>query len=758
MEKWLKIVMTVCLPFASVQAFWAQASSEITILSEADNDVVPNAHLLFTLQGEDKQKLVLTNYNGVAIIEGEEGANAQLEISFLGFKTIHKTISIGTAYTFKLVEETQTLNSLVVTGQYSENSPEKAVQRVTIISQEKIEKMAAVSLKDVLSNELNVRLSQDNVLGSGMSLQGISGENVKILIDGVPMIGRLDGNIDLSQINMNDVERIEIIQGPMSVNYGTNALAGVINIITKKGNSKKLEASASSFSESVGNYNIDGRVSVSWKKHQMVLSGGRNYFDGWIDGDRLFLEGERIADSTRYKTWNPKEQWFGKLSYQHELKDGYVRYTLGGFHELISNRGLPKAPYGEAAFDDYYLTQRIDNSIAVSKKWDDHNFNVLTAYNDYRRVKNTYFKDLTTLNQVLTENNGDQDTSSFKQFMLRSFIASANDSVSLNYQVGIDLNLESAYGARIDDQQQQMADFALFGSLEYKPFENTIIRPGIRYGYNTIYKAPITPSINIKQGFGKFNARASYARGFRAPSLKELYFEFVDVNHNIVGNLNLNAEYSHNSNLSINYTTSKENNLFKAELVGFYNKIYNMITLVQTDVNAGAYSYANIDEFQTQGMQLNLSDSYKHIKGALGLSYTGRYNILYGSATGVSKFSYTPEVRANVNYEFPKLKLYVASFYKYTGRLPSFQLADGEEEALQRFIEPYHMADVSVGRKFWNNRLNVVVGSKNIFNIKNVNATSASSSAHGGSSGMSIVGMGRTYFVQLKLNLSHAIK
>ena len=69
-----------------------------------------------------------------------------------------------------------------------------------------------------------------------MSVQGLSGENVKILIDGVPVVGRLNGNVDLSQINLTNIERVEIVEGPLSVNYGTNALAGTINLITKKNN------------------------------------------------------------------------------------------------------------------------------------------------------------------------------------------------------------------------------------------------------------------------------------------------------------------------------------------------------------------------------------------------------------------------------------------------------------------------------------------------------------------------------------------
>ena len=131
-------------------------------------------------------------------------------------------------------QDDKVLETFVITAQYEETSKEKAVNKIKVINREKIDALAAVNLGDVLKNELNIRLSQDNVLGTFMSLQGISGQNVKILVDGIPVIGRLNGSIDVSQINLNDIERIEIVEGPLSVNYGTDALAGTINLITKK--------------------------------------------------------------------------------------------------------------------------------------------------------------------------------------------------------------------------------------------------------------------------------------------------------------------------------------------------------------------------------------------------------------------------------------------------------------------------------------------------------------------------------------------
>ncbi|MBK9274597.1 MAG: TonB-dependent receptor plug domain-containing protein [Flavobacteriales bacterium] len=90
--------------------------------------------------------------------------------------------------------------------------------------------MAANTLGEALRNELTVRLGQDNILGTAVSMQGLGGENVKVLVDGVPVIGRQDGNLDLAQLDLTGIERVEVVEGPLSVNYGTNALAGTINL------------------------------------------------------------------------------------------------------------------------------------------------------------------------------------------------------------------------------------------------------------------------------------------------------------------------------------------------------------------------------------------------------------------------------------------------------------------------------------------------------------------------------------------------
>ncbi|MEZ4978279.1 MAG: TonB-dependent receptor plug domain-containing protein [Chitinophagales bacterium] len=204
-----------------------------------------------------------------------------IEISYVGYESFRKQINpkrTGILYIFPL---DQVVDEIVVTGNTTETVAKESMYEVKLLAKEDIEKRAAVNLSDALMTELNVQINTDGVLGTQLSLQGLGGNNVKIMMDGVPVIGRLDGNIDLSQINSNNIERIEIVEGPLSAVYGSNAIVGAINLISKQ-NQKKIEASANSYYESIGTYNFDGFLGLKIKQHLVQLNGGRYFLMGGI--------------------------------------------------------------------------------------------------------------------------------------------------------------------------------------------------------------------------------------------------------------------------------------------------------------------------------------------------------------------------------------------------------------------------------------------------------------------------------------------
>ena len=739
----------LCLLLLSTTVAQAQV---IEVLDATSRTALPAAHVRLEGLEQRHTQTLLTNLHGKGVVPAaflQQHQRFSVTISYVGYSPTTDTLSGAfTTHTFLLQESPVTLNQLVITAQYAPSSSEKAVHKVKIIDRKQIEAQGAVTLEDVLQQETNLRISQDQVLGSSVSLQGISGQNVKVLVDGVPVIGRLNGNVDLSQINLNNIERIEIVEGPLSVNYGTNALAGTINLITKKEQQKKLEVGLNSYYETAGQYNLDGRVGVMAGRHIASISGGRNYFDGWSPADPLLqFPQKRPADTLRYKSWKPKEQHFARGQYSYRLGKMTLRAFGGWFREEITNRGYPRGPYHETAFDDYYRTWRTDGGVAASGEIaPGKRLNVVVARNNFQRIKNTYFTDLTTLEQELTANASDQDTSRFGLWMSRGSFSTSRDTASLNYELGYDISYESAYGVRIKGREQHLGDYALFASAEWQPWESLTLRPGLRAAYNTSYQAPLIPSLNLRYRWKPLTLRGSYANGFRAPTLKELYFDFVDVNHDIHGNTKLDAEYSDNYHLSLRWQHLKEQRLLSLELGGYYNDIRNLITLGLTGSGAD-YSYINIGRYKTLGLQGEASCSIQHLQLSLGGAYVGRYNSV-ADEYAVNAFSYSPEVRSSALYEIQELKLQLAAFYKYNGALPGYGVTP-EGEVYETAVAAYHLLDVSITKAFWKNHIKWTLGGKNLLNVQNIQATAATGGAHSASAGAMPVAWGRSFFTKV---------
>jgi len=756
-----KIIFTISLLVSGLTA----AAQDITIYENDGKTPVAGAHIFCQNLQTKAGSNFLSNADGQVKLDGHARETLVIHIYALGFKRVTDTLNTLAGKQYILERDAASLNDLVITAQYAPNNPENAVHNVRIIDQKKITAMGAVNLRDLMRNELNIKVSEDNVLGSGLSMQGISGQNVKILIDGVPVIGRLNDNVDISQINLNNIERVEMIDGPLSVSYGTDALAGTINLITKKNTQqRKFTADAEGFYESIGQYNLNGTLGYALGNHSFRLNGGRNYFDGWKAGDKQFsYDFNPVADSSRFQTWKPKEQYFSTFNYGYRFKELQFNYNFDYFYEKIHDKGEPVTTNTIYAMDNYYRTWRVNNAVSVDGKLGGNfRLNGLVAYNYFKRIKNTYRKDLTNLDETLvpeTPSDDNQDTSVFRTFMSRATVTNVKPDAFIQYEIGYNINYDYASGARILDTRQTMGDYALFGSAELKPWKNFVVRPGLRLAYNSAYDAPLIPSVNIRHmiPLGEANNsritwRASYARGFRAPSLKELYFDFVDVNHDIHGNPDLKAEYSNNFTGSVNYSQTKGEWALKSEMQAYYNDIKDMIALVQTAPNTNHYAYFNIGKFKSFGVTAQQSVSYRHIKASMGGSYIARYNEL-SESTATPAFQYSPEVRANIYYEWHQQDITFGIFYKYNGVVPGYVL-DTAGVPQKANVGAYSWADASVSKRCFDRMLDITIGAKNLFNVTNITGSNAGDVHGGGSSSLS-VGMGRSYFIKVGVHINN---
>ena len=654
------------------------------------------------------------------------------------------------------------LQEVVITGQSRPILAEEAVRQVRVINQERMEKQAAVNLRDLLSNDLNFSLSEDGILGTQVSLQGLSGQSVKILIDGVPVIGRLDGNIDLSQINLNNIERVEVVEGPMSIQYGTDAVAGTVNLITRKEATAELNTRINAYVESAGRYNFDGSISAPMGKTQGELSLGRYYFNGFS------------PDDTRNQQWNPKEQYFSSWSLRRRIDKFLISYRGEFFDEGITNLGNPgsidsaivvvdtgawKYP---RAIDEYYDTRRFNNALYGDYYINtDISIKAFVAYNYYRREKSSFIKNLNTGDEILTTGNEAQDTTIFGLWSSRLFF-NHHWREKLNYQLGYDFSHEFNQGQRIANAYQDITDVAIFATADYLPVQSLVIQPGLRYAYNTRFDAPLIKSLALRwEAFEDWIFRASYGEGFRAPSLKELYFFFVDENHNIIGNEDLKAESSRNYQVDVSYLHRYDKGSVESDIGVFYNDIRNQIKLIpviepDNQDPRGLYTNRNIDQTMTTGLSYRLN--YIHGSWQLegGFSFIGIRNDLSFSeeakTEGLGDFYFYPQLRANLYYQFEKWKLRPSLFFNHTGERTDLTSNTSGDLVLNTF-NSYSMADFMLMKELFK-KLSLTLGIKNIFNVTNLQSELQSGGGtHTGGSSAIPLSYGRTYVMRLQLNL-----
>jgi outer membrane receptor for ferrienterochelin and colicins len=713
----------------------------IEVRDAKTQEPVAFAHVCFEGIVTKTQKHFITDIKGKVPNECKEVS--VIAISYVGFETLIDTVYPHKNILINLKPAVLNINEVVVTAQFTPERADRSIYRVNVINSRQIEQKAANNLTDLLAGESNMRISQGGVLGSSLSMQGLSGENVKFLIDGIPVIGRMNGNIDLNQMNLFNVDHVEIIEGPMSVVYGSNAIAGVVNIITKENKNALLTSSVNAYVESIGVYNFDAGISKKIKKHTFYVDAARNFFQGFSDND-----------TARNLKWKPRRQYNTDAYYLFTGGKLRIKTSALYFNELLLDKGPLLLPYYESAFDNHFTTVRYTGRIeSTYSPRRDRQWSMSAAYAAYSRIKNRYLKDLTTLEQTLTPNADDQDTTDFNNILLRAWFNQNNVDKFLNYQAGIDINVESGSGKRIKDLTQEIGDYAAFLSMKIDPVASLSLQPGARFIYNSQYKAPLVYSMNIKWNPAQnWVCRLTYARGFKAPALKELYLYFVDINHNVQGNPDLKSEYSHNVNLNIGYSAESKSGFFNAEAGIFYNNIDNNIALAS--VNNDLYTYINIGKFVSRGGQAGITwNSYPALSVRIGASVSGQ-KFAFDKASIINAMEYwSNDITSNVSYKFGKSGTTATLFYKFSGRAP--QVSPRDNETIGAFwVEKYNMLDVSVIKSFLKNTLSISAGAKNIFDVTTLPATGSGGSAHSGSGDSVNIAWGRTWFLKLAYNFN----
>jgi outer membrane receptor for ferrienterochelin and colicins len=648
---------------------------------------------------------------------------------------------------------------VVVTGQYKAQSAKASVYQVRTITKERIQKQGATKLQDVLTNELNIRFTQDVATGgSDITMMGLKGQNVKILVDGLPMTGRqgTSNEININQIDINSIERIEIVEGPMSVVYGADALAGVINIITKKAAPERISVTARIQEETIGSeYDLKDQgihnqsVGVTFRKKNWEIGGGfgHNYFGGWRD-----------TAIGRELVWHKKDQLLANGFIAYHKNRFSIRYRIDGLDEIITNPGnyqnFPDQVTGENyAYDQEYLTNRVMHQLQSSYTVNsDLSFQLQSAFTDYSRQVFSTTVSQQTGKTSLDMGEGRQAVIDFTGFTLRG-LATYRLSEIFSLQPGVDINLDRGKGERLKTGNNQVDDYAFFITSEITPSAKINIRPGLRVIKNSVYEAPpVIPSLNTKFALTKnVDFRLAYARGFRSPSLRELYFNFFDANHQIIGNPDLKAETSHSFTGSLNWRKETPNQVvYTTVLGGFYNSVKNLIDYAVSANNPNIFILTNVTDSKTAGVNVNSIAKYKQWNISAGAAYVGFYNDYSDADKSLNQLQWSAEANASLGYSFTKAALDVNLFYKFTGKRPFYAINSTTQEIELTKQEAYHLADLTLTKKAFK-YLSFNAGIRNMFDVERITSSYAGGGTHG-AGGTRNIATGRSYFAGVSFN------
>ena len=577
------------------------------------------------------------------------------------------------------VETVWEVDPIVVTGTRTPKPLAETPVATELVTRTDLEKSGAESLSDFLENQAGVTISH-SIFGSGVQLQGLSSEYVLVLVNGERAGGRKGGVLDLSRYNVENIERIEIVKGNQSALYGSDAIGGVINIITRASRSPiELEVH--------GNAGASGRMDF----------GGALGAKGDVWTSRV-TTGWRKADPNDYEPEDPETSVDGydefSLSSHSEVKVGDWSKLEGRFSYLRrTTSGVDGGTDISATiFDRSNLTEMFTLSLSPNFWIGESGRLKGTAY--ISMYRDEYLQDQRTgdLLDTFTETweRLVQGTLQYDRYF------GENHYVSMGVEgMHEDLETERLLGGQSDRQRLSM----FFQDEWTFPSHLAItLLPGVRWDSDSQFGDHVTPKLALSHELGeKTMLRGSVGKGFRAPDFKELYVRFAHpaIGYEVVGNPDLEPEVSMSYSLSVERTFSKK---LWASLSAFHHDFDNLIQgLITEEMNEGSgllkATYFNVTHARIRGFETSLRYKlFKNLNVTLGYAFldsrdedTG--NVLDGR----------PTHRGNVNldYRLEGLKTNVVLRTSFVGER-SFSEAYSGVESFK--ANPYSLMNLRISR------------------------------------------------------------
>lgn len=505
------------------------------------------------------------------------------------------------------------LDEVVVTATRTPRLMGNIAIPVSVISSKTLYQSGSLRLNDILGEQTGINII-DN-FGKGIQVQGLSSEYTLILIDGEPLIGRTAGVLDLSKITVKNIRKIEIVKGPSSSLYGSEAMGGVINIITDRAGQNKTDLGLR-----YGRFNtVDGNLNYSRRFNKTDIAASLNYNQS---------KGYSLKPNAVQKTVEPFRRSTQSLSIHHQLADNW---KAGASFRANSSH-----------IDNTIYVQNLGTTIASKgfEKNEEYNFTPYLQFNKEQKIKSTlrgYLTGFNAVQQLAVKNaNGGYDDR-FRQLFAR--VENQTDwqiTDNAAFTAGAGVVRETVRSNRYDTASTLRSNTIayFFAQHEQKISSRITMIGGLRFDANQAYASVWSPKIAFQyKASEKIKLNVSYGRGFKAPDFRQLYLNFTNVaagaysvfgSEVAVSELNrlsaaklldqttalagslsaLMPEVSGGLNAGIVYTPGAKLQ-FTANI--FRNDLKNMIVtdIIAFKKNGGQiYSYFNLKRALTQGIEL----------------------------------------------------------------------------------------------------------------------------------------------------------
>lgn len=617
-----------------------------------------------------------TDLKGEFSLEKVPEGNNLLRISALDYNGARETINISNDnILIRMKHSPFKLNEVVVTGTGTINKLKNSPVAIDVISQRELQNTNIPTFENAMI-ALNPSMSfTPNAMGSYMQLNGLSNRYILVLVDGKKLGGDVGGNVDLNRIDMGNIKRIEVLKGAASSLYGSDAIAGVINIITNKPKDLVNFSTETRFSE-YGQFTQNANLYLNVGGFSSSTSFQRNQADGWQLNKKEIINDKEIDTDKQAMLRFYSDVFSQRFGYKATKE--LSMYVEGSLFDKKFKR--PVSAYG---FDMKY----VDYSFGAGAKYLLKNNGLITL--DWNTDRFEYFK---AYLKETKDKNGVTFMPGDEEFVRRQKYNNINLKGTFNagkfnkITVGSEYKVDNLYApADSIGGSRNVYTLAFYAQDEINLFGKLNIVPGVRYIYNETFKNRVTPKVSAMYTLHDFNFRVSYATGFKTPELKQLFMKTEVTSKGkttlSVGNKDLKPESSNYYSVNAEYIKD----FLSLAVTGYINNLKNKIDTYEIELTpeeiAGGYnkksSYHNIGRSRIQGVDFTFNSylGYNLTLGG-GYSYVNAKDLDTGKR--LQRISrHTGNVNLNWFKDFGLFK----SNFNLNGRLQSRRYYDDGDDA-----------------------------------------------------------------------------